>query len=90
MAVNVHLPSALGKLTGGIDTVQSEATTVDALVTSLEESFPGFETSLRPSGQWSRFINIYVNGEDIRFLQLGQTPLTPGQEVSIVSAMAGG
>jgi molybdopterin synthase sulfur carrier subunit len=91
MAVNVLIPTPLRNLTGGLDTVQSEAGDVTSLVQALEDSYPGLGNRLRTAeGALQRFINIYVNGEDIRFLQSGDTPLKDGDEVSIVPAIAGG
>ena len=91
MAVNVIIPTPLRNLTGGLDTVQIEAGSVSELVKALETAYPGIGNRLSDeSGNLRRFINIYVNGEDIRFLQVAETPLKSGDEVSIVPAIAGG
>ena len=91
MAVSVLIPTPLHGLTGGVDTVELEAETVDNLLQGLDDRYPGLRSRMRmPNGSWNRFVNIYVNGEDIRFLQSGETPLTGGEEVSIVMASAGG
>jgi molybdopterin synthase sulfur carrier subunit len=91
MAVNVLVPTALYNLTGGKDAVEAQAGNVTELVQALEDGYPGLGNRLRNAdGGLNRFINIYVNGEDIRFLQSGETALKDGDEVSIVPAIAGG
>ncbi|MGO8670995.1 MAG: MoaD/ThiS family protein [Capsulimonadaceae bacterium] len=91
MAVNVIIPTPLRGLTGGEDTVRADAATVTELVQVLDAAYPGLAGRLTDdSGSLRRFINFYVNGEDIRFLQVGDTPLKDGDEVSIVPAVAGG
>ena len=81
----------LRKLTDNHDTVSVEAATVDQLVDVLDTLFPGFGGRLRDeNGALRRFINIYVNDEDIRFLQNKDTVLKDGDSVSIVPAIAGG
>lgn len=91
MAVSVLIPTPLRKLTANQDTVTVEAGTVDEMVQGLEAQFPGFGQRLRDeNGELRRFINIYVNDEDIRFLQGKATALKDGDSVSIVPAIAGG
>jgi len=91
MAVNVLIPTPLRNLTGGKDTVDVEATSINDLVKALESAYPGIGNRLSAEdGTLRRFINLYLNGEDIRFLQSGETPLKDGDEVSIVPAIAGG
>jgi molybdopterin synthase sulfur carrier subunit len=91
MPVNVLIPTPLRKLTANQDTVAVEAGTVDEMVRGLEEQFPGLGQRLRDeNGELRRFINIYVNDEDIRFLQGKATALKDGDNVSIVPAIAGG
>ena len=91
MAVSVLVPTPLRNLTGGNDTVSVEAQNVSALVDALEQQHPGMGGRLRgEDGVLRRFINIYVNDEDIRFLQGADTPLKDGDQVSIVPAIAGG
>ena len=91
MAVSVSIPTPLRALTGQKDTVEVEAKDVHAMLASLEKSFPGIHDRLvDEKGGVRRFVNIYVGGEDIRFLQNQQTPLKAGDEVSIVPAIAGG
>lgn len=91
MPVTVLIPTPLRKLTNSEDTVSVEAETVDSLVNALDVKFPGFGDRMRDeSGALRRFINFYVNDEDIRFLQGKDTPLKEGNSVSIVPAIAGG
>ena len=91
MAVSVLVPTPLRNLTGGNDTVGVEASNVSALVDALEQQYPGMGGRLRgDDGVLRRFINIYVNDEDIRFLQGADTALKDGDQVSIVPAIAGG
>jgi sulfur-carrier protein len=91
MAVTVHIPTPLRKLTGNESEVQAEAATVSALVESLEAAFAGIrEKLLDESGDIRRYVNIYINEEDIRFLDGKDTALKDGDSVSIVPAIAGG
>jgi sulfur-carrier protein len=91
MPISVLIPTPLRKLTDNHDTVSVEAGTVDELVNALDTRFPGFGSRLRDeNGALRRFINVYVNDEDIRFLQNKDTVLKDGDNVSIVPAIAGG
>ena len=91
MAVRVRIPTPLRAMTKGSADVQVTADTVGDLIEDLERQFPGMrERLVEESGEIRRFINIYVNQEDIRFLQGAETALTQGDEVSIVPAIAGG
>jgi molybdopterin synthase sulfur carrier subunit len=91
MAISVLIPTPLRTLTNGQETVAVEAATVADLIKGLERDYPGMGNRLTDDGgNLRRFINIYVNGEDIRFLQSADTPLKEGDEVSIVPAIAGG
>jgi molybdopterin synthase sulfur carrier subunit len=91
MAVLVRIPTPLRAMTKGAAEVQAVADTVAELIEDLERQFPGFrERLVEEGGELRRFINIYVNQEDIRFLQGAKTVLKPGDEVSIVPAIAGG
>ena len=91
MAVSVSIPTPLRALTGQKDTVEVEAKDIQGMLGALEKAFPGIhERLVDEKGQVRRFVNIYVDGEDIRFLQNQQTPLKSGNEVSIVPAIAGG
>lgn len=91
MAVSVLIPTPLRNLTNGQDTVPADSATVAALVDELETAYPGMGHRLKgDDGSLRRFINIYVNDEDIRFLQGADTALKDGDAVSIVPAIAGG
>ena len=91
MAVLVRIPTPLRAMTKGSAEVQATADTVDGLIADLERQFPGLrERLVEEGGELRRFINIYVNQEDIRFLQGAKTVLKQGDEVSIVPAIAGG
>ncbi|MCS7207266.1 MAG: MoaD/ThiS family protein [Dehalococcoidia bacterium] len=91
MGVVVRIPSPLRRLTQGLDKVDVDARTVAEVVERLEARFPGFrERLLDENGEVRYFVNIYVNGEDVRFLQGLDTATKPGDEVSIVPAVAGG
>ena len=91
MAVLVRIPTPLRTLTKGSAEVQAKGDTVGDLVLDLERQFPGLrERLLDDAGELRRFINVYVNEEDIRFLQGKTTALKDGDQVSIVPAIAGG
>jgi len=91
MPTAVTIPPPLRGLTNNADTVNAEGATVGEIIADLEKSYPGIgDRILDPSGQIRRFVNIYVNGEDVRFLEDKATPVKPTDEVSIVPAIAGG
>lgn len=91
MPVLVRIPTPLRTLTKGAAEVQATGDTVEGIVADLERQYPGMrERLVDDSGELRRFINIYVNEEDIRFLQSRKTALKDGDEVSIVPAIAGG
>ena len=91
MPVNVKIPTPLRGLTGERDTVIAEAATLSDLVAQLEQDFPGMRERLcEADGQLRRFVNVYINGEDVRFLDGLGSALKAGDEVSIVPAVAGG
>ena len=91
MAIQVLIPTPLRGLTNNNDTVSTEADSIKLMVTELEGKYPGIANRLQgEDGALRRFINIYVNDEDIRFLQGADTPLKDGDQVSIVPAIAGG
>jgi molybdopterin synthase sulfur carrier subunit len=89
--VQVRIPTPLRKYTGGAEAVQAEGTTVAGLVADLDKRHPGIrERICDESGAVRRFVNIFVNGEDIRFLKNLDTAVKAGDEVSVVPAIAGG
>ncbi len=91
MAVSVLIPTPLRTLTGGKDTVEAQAGNINGLVEQLERDYPGMGGRLKgDDGALRRFINIYVNDEDVRFLQGADTAIKDGDQVSIVPAIAGG
>jgi molybdopterin converting factor small subunit len=91
MAITVLIPTPLQKFTRDEASVTLEATSVDALLQALEGCYPGILQRLcDESGKLRRFLNVYVNSEDIRFLDNQATSLKDGDEVSIVPAVAGG
>lgn len=91
MAVKVLIPTPLQQFTANQAAIQCEGTTIHGLLDTLEQDFPGIKARLcDDEGKLRRFINFYVNSEDIRFLQGTDTVLAAGDEVSIVPAVAGG
>ena len=91
MSVKVLVPTALQKFTNNQATLDCKGSTISELFNSLEEACPGIKARLcDESGKPRRFLNLYVNSEDIRFLEGAATPLKDGDEVSIVPAVAGG
>ena len=91
MAITVRIPQPLRGLTGNLSTVTGDGATLEACLAHLEATYPGIkERVMDESGQLRRFVNIYVNGDDVRFIDGLGTPLKDGDEVSIVPAVAGG
>ncbi|NJL63605.1 MAG: MoaD/ThiS family protein [Methylacidiphilales bacterium] len=91
MAVKVLVPTALQKFTNNQATLECSGNSITELLSSLEQACPGIKERLcDENGQLRRFLNFYVNSEDIRFLDGASTPLKDGDEVSIVPAVAGG
>ncbi len=90
MAVKVKIPTPLQRLTNGKSEVEGKPGTVIELITELDRTYPGLLERIAEGGKIRRFVNIYVNEEDIRFLQGEATQVKDGDEVSIVPAIAGG
>ena len=91
MSVKVRIPTPLRGLTRGQGEVEGQGSSINELIENLEKSYGGLRDRIcDETGCVRRFINIYVNEEDIRFLQGISTPLKPGDLVSIVPAIAGG
>ena len=91
MAVKVLIPTPLQKFTNNQATIECGGSNIDELINSLETSCPGIKARIcDETGKPRRFLNLYVNSEDIRFLDNTDTPLQDGDEVSIVPAVAGG
>lgn len=91
MSVTVRIPTPLRKLTNELDVVTADDGSLLACIDSLEQRYPGLRERLcDEGGELRRFVNIYVNGEDVRFQAGLETSLKSGDEVSIVPAVAGG
>lgn len=91
MTVNVKVPTQLRSLTGGESQVEATAETVKELVADLDARYPGLAARLcNEDGSLRRFINVYVDDEDVRFLKGVDTALGEGVTVSIIPAVAGG
>ena len=91
MGVMIRIPSPLRRITGGQDRVEVEGSTLSETIDRLEDKFPGIKARLLDeTGELKHFVNVYVNGEDVQFLQGLNTPITSTDEVSIVPAVAGG
>jgi len=90
MPVKVRIPTPLQRLTQGKEEVEGVPGKVIDLVSDLDKKFPGIGERISEKGKIRRFVNIYVNDEDIRFLDAEETVVKDGDEVSIVPAIAGG
>ncbi|HAM51080.1 MAG TPA: molybdopterin synthase sulfur carrier subunit [Nitrospiraceae bacterium] len=90
MAVKVRIPTPLQRLTQGKEEVEGVPGTIIGLIQDLDKRFPGIAERISEGGKVRRFVNVYVNEEDIRFLDAENTPVKDGDEVSIVPAIAGG
>ena len=91
MPKKVRIPTPLRKLTNNEELVEVNAATIGAAIQELQTRFPGIgERLVDEKGEVRRFVNVYVNEEDIRFLKNKETPLKDGDEISIIPAIAGG
>jgi molybdopterin synthase sulfur carrier subunit len=91
VSVTIKIPTPLRRLTQDKDVVQAEGGSLAEAIGGLEASFPGIKERIcDEAGELRRFVNVYINGEDVRFLAGIKTPLKQGDEVSIVPAVAGG
>ncbi len=91
MAINVRIPTPLRSLTQDQELVSANGATVAEIIDDLQAKFPGIKARLcSENGELHRFLNLYLNNEDIRFKQGTQTALTDGDEISIIPAIAGG
>jgi len=91
MPAKVRIPAPLRKLTKDQAVVEVDGKTIQEILGSLDKNFPGLKERIcDESGQIRRFVNIFVNGEDIRFKDGPNTPVSDGAEVSIIPAIAGG
>jgi molybdopterin synthase sulfur carrier subunit len=91
MPVKVRIPSPLRNYTQGADIVETSGANVGEVLNNLKTKAAGIETRLfKGANQLNRFVNVYLNDEDIRFLKQLETPVKEGDEISIVPAIAGG
>ena len=91
MAVRVKIPTQLRTLTSGRDQIEAQGASIEAVLAELESQFPGFQKRLLDdTGQLRRFVNVYLDGEDVRFLSGLDTEVPSQCEVSIIPAVAGG
>ena len=91
MPTKVRIPTPLRKLTNNEDVVEVTAGTIGEAIAQLQSRYPGIQERLvDEKGEVRRFVNVYVNEEDIRFLENQKTPLKDGDEISIIPAIAGG
>ena len=91
MSVMVRIPTPLRRMTNGKDKVEVESANLGDLVEKLNGEFPGFKDRLvDEEGELRYFVNIYLNGEDVRFMDGLNTSTSSGDEISIVPAVAGG
>jgi len=88
---NIKIPAPLRKLTGGEAEVEGSGNTIQELVTNLDKNYPGIKERLYDEeGKLRKFVNIYVNGQDLRFLKDIETEINDRDVISIVPAVAGG
>ena len=91
MSVSVRLPTILRSHAGGQSQVSAEGATIGEVVDDLIRQFPGVAQTLRaPDGGLHRFVNVYVNDEDVRYLDKLDTKVADGDTISILPAVAGG
>jgi MoaD family protein len=90
MAIEVRIPTILRTYTGGEKAVQAEGDNLAALIDALEAAHVGIKDRLIDGGDLRRFVNVYVNDEDVRFTGSLETPLSDGDQVVILPAVAGG
>jgi sulfur-carrier protein len=90
MAVEVRIPTILRPYTAGEKAVEGSGTTLDELIADLESRHPGLRDRLIENDQLRRFVNVYLNDEDVRFLGGLTAPVVEGDNVTILPAVAGG
>jgi molybdopterin synthase sulfur carrier subunit len=91
MAITVRIPTPLRRVTDGQDKVDTEGATLRQIIDSMESQYPGIKERLcDEDGNLRNFVNVYVNGEDVRFLDGVDSATGDGDEISIVPAVAGG
>ena len=90
MAIEVQIPTILRTYTGGDKIVSADGATLADLVADLDAKFPGLRDRVVDDAGLRRFVNVYVNGQDVRYLDGLATPVAPADEVRLLPAMAGG
>ncbi len=91
MTVKVHVTSVIQKVVDGQREFDGDGATVGELITNIDQRYPGFAKQLLDGeGKLHRFVNVYLNDEDVRYLGGQDTPLSDGDHVSILPALAGG
>lgn len=90
MAVKVQIPTPMRQHTEGKTVVEAAGGTVKAVLDDLSAKYPALTPRLFDNGQVRRFINVYLNNEDVRYLDNLATPVKDGDEVAIIPAVAGG
>lgn len=91
MSIVVRIPTPLRRMTGGLDKVEVEGASLEGVIDAMNQEYPGIRGRIcDDNGDLRNFVNVYVNGEDVRFLQGLETPTNSGDEVSVVPAVAGG
>jgi len=90
MAIEVSIPTILRQYTDGAKAVDGSGETLAELIDDLEGRHPGIRERLVESGSLRRFVNVYVNDEDVRFLGGMETPVADGDSVTVLPAVAGG
>jgi sulfur-carrier protein len=90
MAIEVRIPTILRTYTGGEKAVQGEGASLSALIDDLESSHPGIKERLVEGGDLRRFVNVYINDEDVRFIGGLDAELSDGDQVVVLPAVAGG
>jgi sulfur-carrier protein len=90
MAIEVKIPTILRTYTAGEKAVTADGTTLSALIDDLEANHPGIKDRLLDNGDLRRFVNVYVNDEDVRFIGGLQAELKDGDQIVVLPAVAGG
>ncbi|SEB47221.1 MoaD family protein [Nocardioides exalbidus] len=90
MAIEVRIPTILRTYTDGAKSVEADGSTLAALIDDLEANHPGIKDRLIDDGDLRRFVNVYINDEDVRFIGSLEAELSDGDQVVVLPAVAGG
>ena len=90
MAIEVRIPTILRNYTGGAKSVEGTGATIAELLADIDGRHPGLSQRIADGGGLRRFVNVYLNDEDVRFLGGLETPLRDGDTVTVLPAVAGG